>query len=126
MKRYTVRQKEFLSNLEKATGELIAAEENDLSPMFQIVLMEESGRSKSSIDDVMEYGIFRNNNFSEKTMTKYEVVELLTAPNDKFPLWIKIRLDVRGIIELTVSKRFRTFRELHNRETGHPPFVLWA
>ncbi|QNE40022.1 hypothetical protein F1C16_10855 [Hymenobacter sp. NBH84] len=124
MQVYTEKQRVFLSNLEKVVFNFTASRIACEQTKFRIILIDEPGKQNTSIDDLMNNVIFRKSNFAGRNFGAEEVVKLLTAPIDKFPLWIKIRLGEDMVCELSISKRFRPFRELLHQETGHPPFCL--
>ncbi len=122
--KFTTRQKEFKSNLQKAVYELV--DENTLLDEigFKISLIDEPNKNHNSIDDLMRLGLHTNIDLKNRVWKIDEVIGTLTAPSDKFPLWIEVHLLDKKLIELRSSKRFRKFRELQNQEQGYPPFQI--
>jgi hypothetical protein len=123
MEKYTARQTAFLHHLEKVTEALRRPEDMETPVQFRIIPVDEPGKHYSSRDDWMESILFRRHDFTTKILNSHEVVQLLTAPHDRFPLWIKTRLGDDGLIELWISKRFRPYRELLHQDAGYPPFA---
>ena len=120
----TSRQLEFLNNLNQVINLLIGKESALESLKFKISLAEEAEKNKTSIDDIMSLVAHKDINFDQRIWQIDGVLEKLTAPNDKFPLWIEVRQVDQGIIELRCSTRFRRFSELQNKDQGFPPFKI--
>ncbi|MCA8831152.1 hypothetical protein [Hymenobacter pini] len=124
MSKYTVHQKEFANNLRKVVERIADAQISYERVKFIVKPEQEPGKHCNSFDDLMRLTVFRNKDFENRIFSSDEVIELFTGANDRFPLWIHVRLREDGIIELLVSMRFRKFRELLYQEMGHPPFKV--
>jgi hypothetical protein len=118
-------KEQFKSNLlhtiEEAVGKL-----GNKTLQFMIFPIKEENVKYNSTDDVARLRILTDENL-KKQFTLDEVVALLSLPNYKYPLWIKVILseqtDENVIFELRISMRFRTPTQLKYIEEGYPPFV---
>jgi hypothetical protein len=125
MQAFTTRQNLFLRNLKKAVHSFFPLEDIANRVRFKINPIDEPEKPSTSTDDVMRLWTFKNIDFASRLFSAEEVVKYLTAPPDKFPLWIKVKLSNDGTVELLTSKRFRPFKELLHQGTGHPPFKIY-
>lgn len=119
-------KKDFKNNLINALSEMQISKFDNVN--FKIEAVYEQGKRYNSSDDVMRLSVLERANLKEKYFDIDGVVNLLSDPNLKYPLWITIELmETHGneyVIELKTSLRFRTPSVLQNQETGHPPFKV--
>lgn len=119
-------KKDFKNNLIDALSELQINKVNNVK--FEIITVFEEGKRYNSSDDFMRLGVLERANLKEKYFDIDGVINLLSDPNIKYPLWITVKLsekkDNEYLIEIKTSLRFRTPSILQNQDTGHPPFKV--
>lgn len=113
----------FNDNLEHALIQLYQQKRiaNSCNTFFKILIDKEE-KLKMKSKDLLYFPFPRAKN---KLLRKEEVVEILSGPRCTFPLWIDMSLaeyDEKIIVQLNCSCRFRKSSELHNQDTGFPPF----
>jgi len=118
-------KEQFKSNLLQTIQEAVNDLENK-TLWFTITPIKEENVKYNSTDDFARLWILTEKNLN-KQFTLDEVVDLLSLPNYKYPLWVKIILsegtDETIFFELKTSMRFRTPTQLKHLEVGYPPFV---
>ena len=119
-------EKDFKKNLIKSVSELGLNENDNIK--FSINPITELGKGYNSSDDYMRLWITSEKNLKGRYFDFVGVVNILSAPDSRFPLWITVELIEKKndayIIELKTSQRFRTPSILQNEDTGHPPFKV--
>ncbi|NOW03251.1 hypothetical protein [Clostridium beijerinckii] len=119
-------RKDFKNNLINAILEIGINEFTNIK--FKIIPVFEEGKRYNSDDDYMKLGALDRANLNEKYFDLDGVINLLSAPKSRFPLWITVELVSQNndeyFIELKTSFRFRTSSILQNQDTGHPPFKV--
>ncbi|MEK6846340.1 MAG: hypothetical protein AABY26_06260 [Nanoarchaeota archaeon] len=126
MIKLTPRQELIKTNLLKAIFEVSRVSLENISIheiKIKITPVDEPDKNQTSIDDVMNLW-FRKDYDYTKIHSIDEAINCISAPHDKFPLWIKVRADYDMNFELQTSKRYRIYRELSNHEKGYPPFEI--
>lgn len=121
----TNRQKKIKENFLLAISDLIKrpVKEIDIHNIrIKISPIDEPKKEQTSIDDAMNLW-FRKDYDYNKIHKIEEAIQCITAPNDKFPLWIKIKERSYLFFEILISKRYRSYRELFNTQK-YPPFEL--
>lgn len=117
---------DFKNNLINTIKEIGINEVENIK--FKIITVFEEGKRYNSYDDYIKLGALDRANLGAKYFDLDGVVNLLSPPDSRFPLWITVELieekDNEYIIELRTSLRFRTPSILKNQETGHPPFKV--
>jgi hypothetical protein len=119
-------KEDFKNNLLKTIQE-ITADSIDKMLFFTVHPVKENNVTYNSSDDFVRLWILTNKNVKNRKFTIDEVVDFLSLPNYRYPLWVKVFLSESTnkeiIFELKVSMRFRTPTQLKYIETGHPPFI---
>ena len=119
-------RKDFKQNLNSCLKELDINEEKGVK--FKITTVIENSKRYNSDDDFMKLAVLDRAKLEERYLDINGVINILSAPNSRFPLWITVEIiDVRSneyLIELKTSLRFRTPSVLQNQDTGHPPFKV--
>lgn len=119
-------QEQFKNNLLKTISEIVNDFENK-TLVFTIKPVKETNVSYNSTDDFVLKWVLTEKNISGRCFDTDEVVALLSFPNHRYPLWIKVYLSETSqeklIFELNISMRFRTPAQLKHIDTGHPPFI---
>ncbi|MFD1604603.1 hypothetical protein ACFSJW_14430 [Flavobacterium artemisiae] len=119
-------KEDFKTNLLKTIQE-ITADSIDKTLFFTVYPVKENNVTYNSSDDIVRLWILTNKNVENRKFTVDEVVDFLSMPNYRYPLWVKVFLSESTnkeiIFELKVSMRFRTPTQLKHIETGHPPFI---
>ena len=95
---------------------------------FIVTPIKEENVKYNTVDDSARLWMLTQANLKDRHFTLDEVVDFLSLPNQRFPLWIKIflnrELDEKLIFELKISMRYRTPTQLKYIESGHPPFIF--
>ena len=117
---------DFRNNLVNAIKEFEIYKIENLK--FKIITVFEEGKRYNSNDEYMKLGALDRADLGNKYFDLDGAINLLSAPNSRFPLWITIELiekkDCEYFFQLRTSLRFRTPSVLQNQETGHPPFKV--
>ena len=119
-------KKDFENNLMLAVCELLQCPIDEIAGYkFTVLPIMEDGKNYSSKDDIMRLWYFTKRNIN-RLFQLDEVVRLFSGLEPLYPLWIEVLLvdEKNNIIQLKHSLRFRRPSELHNTETGHPPFKV--
>ena len=119
-------QQKIKINLISAISEIIQLSKNNLALndiKLKITPVDEFGKTQTSVDDTMNLW-FRKEYDYGKILKINEAVSCITAPHDKFPLWVKIKEIDKMTFELFTSKRYRSYKQLQNQETKYPPFQV--
>lgn len=119
-------KEDFKNNLLKTIQE-ITADSIDKMLFFTVHPVKENNVKYNSSDEFVRLWILTNKNVENRKFTVDEVVDFLSLPNYRYPLWVKVFLSESTnkeiIFELKVSMRFRTPTQLKYIEKGHPPFI---
>ncbi|MCP2028307.1 hypothetical protein L1276_003477 [Flavobacterium sp. HSC-32F16] len=95
--------------------------------MFTVNPVKETNVTYNSTDDFVLKWVLTEKNIIGRLFNTDEVVTLLSFPNHRYTLWIKVNLsetsEEKLIFELSISMRFRTPTQLKHIDTGHPPFI---
>lgn len=122
-------KEDFKNNLLKTIQEITADSESKIL-FFTIHPVEERNVTYNSLDDLVRLWVLTRKNIENRQFTLDEVVNFLSQPNYRYPLWIKVTLSEftakEIFFELNVSMRFRAPTQLKYIETGHPPFICEA
>lgn len=119
-------KKEFKENLNLCLEELDINKEKCVK--FKITTVIENSKRYNSNDDFMKLAVLDRANLEKRYLDIDGVINILSAPNSRFPLWIIVEIIEINIneyiIELKTSLRFRPPSVLQNQETGHQPFKV--
>lgn len=113
-------------NIERALNKLYKLKniEKRQDVLFKITVNEEE-KLKMKSNDLL---YFPYNKIGDTLLNEQEVISVLSGPRCTFPLWVEMTLcnydKEKVIIKLTCSCRFRKSAELHNQDTGFPPFQI--
>ncbi len=94
---------------------------------FRIIPILEKNKPLNTKDDIMRLIVLNEESLEKRgIMVLDQAIAALSCFVPLCPIWIDVKLkettDKLIIVELYTSLRMRKPTELHNQETGHPPF----
>lgn len=120
----------FKDNLLKTLDELSLQLNIEIKDNYRFIIIPvlEKDKPYSNKDDIMRLWVLSERNLKDRYFDLNALIKLFSGFEPYFPLWINVMLrKVDGesiVIELHTSLRFRKPSEIHNVETGHPPFRI--
>lgn len=118
------RELKFIENFQSSLYLLLKTEILDFDSMlFKLSPIDEEYKPKGLGGDFLRSRHWSriSPDFNKSDWTFNEVLDILQTGFNNFPLWVELQ-HVDDFVEVRFSKRYRKYRDLHNKEFDFPPF----